>query len=155
VAFMPVLRAPYAPGTYRQRLFGERFVVLARKGHPRVKARLGLRTYTELPHAFVAPGGTGRGIVDDVLEQRGLSRRVALQLPGFLVAPEVVARSDLIVTLAERVARRFAERLPLRVFAPPVPLPGFELEQVWHERVHVDPAHAWLRGEIALAAKDI
>jgi hypothetical protein len=27
----------------------------------------------------------------------------------------------------------------------PVPLPGFDMLMLWHERLHRDPAHQWLR----------
>jgi DNA-binding transcriptional LysR family regulator len=155
VAFTPALSGFDPPGTRAQRLFSERFVCLVRKGHPRVKEKLTLKAYAELPHAFIAPRGTRGGVVDDVLRERGLERRVALLLPGFLVAPQVIARSDLIVTLGERVARSYAGFLPLRILQPPVPLPGFSFQQVWHERVHADPAQAWLRSEIAQAAREV
>lgn len=37
----------------------------------------------------------------------------------------------------------------LRVVEPPVEVPGFEMSMLWHERVHHDPAHQWLRECIA------
>lgn len=37
----------------------------------------------------------------------------------------------------------------LEVVEPPLTVPGFEMLMLWHERVHRDPAHQWLRGHIA------
>jgi DNA-binding transcriptional LysR family regulator len=94
---------------------------------------------------LVAPGGTPRGLVDELLEKRGLSRRVMLALPHFLVAPHFVAESDLLLTLAERVARRYAPLLDLEVHPLPLPLAGFSVHALFHARTQADPAHRYLR----------
>lgn len=132
---------------YRE-LFDERFVCLVRRGHPRVGKRLTLKRYTELPHVFIAPRGTKGGAVDDALAKLGLRRNVALALPHFLVAPYAVAHSDMVVTLAERVARSFVDHLPLRVLEPPLALPGFTMCLAWHERHHNDAGHRWMREQL-------
>jgi DNA-binding transcriptional LysR family regulator len=132
--------------THARRLYEERFVCLARKGHPRLRKGLDLDTWASLPHVFVAPRGTPGGVVDEVLARHGRTRRVALAVPHFLVAPHVVAGSDMVLTIGARVAAAFVEMLPLKVFEPPVPIPGFEVNLAWHERNHHDPAQRWLRG---------
>ena len=43
----------------------------------------------------------------------------------------------------------------MRLFDPPIKLPTFSIETVWHERNHNDPAHAWLRGVIAGVARTL
>lgn len=138
---------------FRRHLFDERFVCLVRDDHPRVKKRLTLDTYVALPHAFIAPRGTPGGIVDDVLGTLGLVRRVAVTVQSFLVAPWVIARSDLIITLAERLARALSTTLPLRLLKPPIAIPAFAMEVTWHERRHRDPAHRWLRAELLTACR--
>lgn len=139
---------------YRRHLFDERFVCLVRADHPRVKKRLTLETFVALPHAFIAPRGTPGGIVDDALAAIGLTRRVAVMLQSFLVAPWLIAQSDLVITLAERLAQALSTTLPLRVLPPPVALPPFAIEVIWHERRHRDPAHRWLRGELVACCKE-
>jgi DNA-binding transcriptional LysR family regulator len=126
-------------------LYEERFVCVVREGHPRVKKRLDLDTWAALPHAFVAPGGKPGGVVDDVLAQHGKQRRVACAVPHFLLAPHVVASSDLVLTVGARVAEAFAKVLPLRIVEAPVALPGFRMSLAWHERQHHDPAQRWFR----------
>lgn len=39
----------------------------------------------------------------------------------------------------------------LRAVEPPVEVPGYEMCMLWHERSHRDPAHRWLREQIARA----
>ena len=134
-------------------LFSDRFVVIMRADHPLSQAPLTVEAYAAARHAFIAPRGGPGGVVDDALAKLGLSRRVALAIPHFLVAPYVVAGSDLVLTLAERVARAFASHLPLTIVEPPLPLPRFTISLMWHERHHADLGHAWLRSTLAEVAR--
>ena len=138
---------------YRQVLLSERFKSLVRVGHPAVPGdRIDLDTYVRLSHLLVAPRGTTTGVIDQELDARGLSRRIAMTVPHFLVAPSIVAQSDLVLTVAERVARTFARTYALKVLDPPLPLPGFSTALVWHERTHHEPSHRWLRATFAAVA---
>jgi DNA-binding transcriptional LysR family regulator len=130
---------------HSQILFKDRFICAVRADHPGVGRRLTPQQYADLPHVMVSPSGGVTGVVDSALSLHGLERRVAVTVPHFVVAPHVVAQSDCIVTLAERVARSFAEILPLRLLKPPVVLPGFRVAMIWHERSAHDPAQQWLR----------
>lgn len=138
-----------------QRLISDRFVCVVRDDHPVAKKRLSLEDFVALPHALVAPRGASGGIVDTALARMGKQRRVAIQVPHFLVAPHVVRETDLVLTLAERIARSLAPLLGLRQIAPPLELEGFSMSMVWHERQHGDPAHAWLRGIFTAVAKSL
>ena len=119
---------------HTRQLYHERFVCLVRRDHPRVKRRLDLETWVSLPHMFIAPRGRPGGVVDEVLARAGRSRRVALAVPHFLVAPHVVATSDMVVTLGALMAEPFTRLLPLKLVEPPVTLPGFDVQLCWHER---------------------
>lgn len=136
-------------------LVSDGFVCVVRDEHPLVKKRLSLDDFVAMPHALVAPRGAQGSVVDSALARIGKKRRVAVEIPHFLVAPHVVRETDLVLTLAARVALSLAPLLGLRQLAPPLELPGFTMTMVWHERQHVDPAHVWLRELIASVAKDL
>jgi DNA-binding transcriptional LysR family regulator len=139
-----------------RRLFSDGFVCMLRKGHPALrKKRVSLSRYLELEHLLVSPGGTPGSYVDTELARRGLSRRVALQVSSFLVAPQVVAQTDLISTGPELLLRRMSEHYPVELLATPLRMPRFELCLVWHSRRDHDPAHVWMRDVIARAAKGL
>jgi len=138
-----------------QTIMRENLVCAVRKDHPRIGRRLTLKLFTELGHALVTPHGQPGGVVDRVLAERGLARRVVVTTPHFLVAPILVVHSDLIVTLAERVARAFASFLPLEIFKPPIDVPGFSLGIIWHSRTADDPPHRWFRGVLTDLAKEL
>ena len=153
VVVNPTRRDELPVGIRSRPLFRERFVCLVRKGHPLVKKGIDLATWTSMRHVFIAPRGTPGGIVDETLAQLGKRRRVAVAVPHFLLAPHVVAGSDLVATVGSRVAAAFAGILPLRVVDPPVKLPSFEVRMYWHERHHRDPAQQWFRAMVRGAAE--
>jgi DNA-binding transcriptional LysR family regulator len=142
----------YVEGAANNALRGEAclsdgFMCMVRKGHPLARSReaLTLSKYLSMQHVVVAPSGSPGSVVDTELERRGKSRRVALRVPNFLVAPAVVAQSDFISTVPERLARRIAKSHAVQLLAAPIPLPRFTMSLGWHARVDNDPAHRWLR----------
>ena len=67
----------------------------------------------------------------------------------------MVAQSDLLATLPERIARHFALLLGLQVLEPPLPLGEMNTAMFWHERMQNNPAHRWLRQQIKQVAQPI
>lgn len=137
-----------APDTMRRRvLFAERYVLIGRADHPRLKRRPTLAQFCKLDHAIVSPDGGGfHGATDEVLRAIGLTRRVVLSVPHFLFLVSAVANSDLVAMAPLRLVQ---DNPALRIAAPPIDVPGYEMCMLWHERAHRDPAHQWLREHIA------
>ena len=137
------------PSAFRlQALFHEKFVCVARQGHPVTQGRLTLARYLEYGHILVAPVGSNGSMVDAVLEGMGHSRRVVAAVPHFFLAPFLVAQTDLLLMAPERMARLLAPAFRLELLRPPVEVEGFTVSQLWHERMQRDPAHVWLRKAI-------
>jgi DNA-binding transcriptional LysR family regulator len=134
-------------------LWNDDFVVVVRRGHPLARGKLTLERFAAARHALIAPHGRPRGVVDDELEARGLSRRIAFSTPNFLVAPQMVAQSDLVITLPYRVGRAFAEIYPLTLLDPPFAVPGFAISMFWHARRSNDQAHRFLRAQFEEAVR--
>jgi DNA-binding transcriptional LysR family regulator len=92
-------------------------------------------------------------LVDQKLADLGLERRVVLSLPQFLVAPFVIAETDLVATLASRVARRFAATgIGIAIHNPPIELPSWTLAMMWHRRADAHAPTRWLQNVIAEVA---
>ena len=131
-------------------LLQEGFACIARPGHPAFAEGAGVEAFAAASHLLVSPEGDRTGLVDHKLAALGLERRVVLSLPQFLVAPFVIAETDLVATLASRVARRFAAaNFGVVVHAPPIALSEWPLAMTWHRRVDDHPATVWLRDCIA------
>ena len=143
------ITSPGAEKFHEQALFEESYVLVGRKDHPRLKRRPTLAQFCALEHVIVSPDGGGfTGPTDDALADLGMKRRVALSVPHFLFVRSVLATTDLVSVQPLRLARHWPE---LRIVAPPVDVPGYEMSMYWHERVHRDPAHRWLRELLAKA----
>lgn len=139
------------PELHQRSLFTERYVLAGRLGHPKLKRRPTLAQFCQLEHVMVSPDGGGfSGATDAALAARGLSRRVVLSVPHFLFMLKVLTSTDLVAVVPERLVISAAG---LTVVEPPVEVPGFEILMLWHERMHRDPGHQWLRNYIAESIK--
>jgi DNA-binding transcriptional LysR family regulator len=137
------------PGLRRRTLFKERYVLAGRSDHPRLKRRPTLAQFCQLEHVMVSPDGGGfLGVTDEVLAGLGRTRNVALSVPHFLFVRSVLASTDMVAMLPSRLVRASPE---LKIVEPPIEVPGYEMSMLWHERLHREPAHRWLREFIAAA----
>jgi DNA-binding transcriptional LysR family regulator len=131
-------------GVHARPLYTERIVCVVRRNHPDIGARLSLEQFCNLDHILVSVRGSSFSAqTDEALAAIGRKRRVRLSVPHFLMVPEIVARSNMISTLPERLARGYAGKL--RIVEPPLKIEGFSVAALWHERNHRDPAQFWLR----------
>jgi DNA-binding transcriptional LysR family regulator len=150
VGFLPDLKA----GFYQQRIFAQTYVCMVRAGHAAIGPTLTLKAFRDARHAVVKAQGTGHGIVETMLERAGIEPEVVLKLPHFLAVPMVIAETDLVVTVPQRVGEIFARILPVRLLPHPLKIPPFQVNQYWHRRYHADPANRWLRGNFARLFRD-
>jgi DNA-binding transcriptional LysR family regulator len=140
------------PGLVSQELLDERLVAVLRAGHPLKARRLSVTQYARLLHVRIAtsPGmqDTTSDLIDAQLAAQGLSRRVALTVPHFLVAPFVVESSDLVLTAPQRLIDVFRTSLAIRTATPALLKTAYMLSQVWSAHRTDEPALTWLRGAV-------
>jgi DNA-binding transcriptional LysR family regulator len=79
---------------------------------------------------------------------------VARAVPYFVTALQLVAATDYLLTVSERIARHLAEPLALVVLEPPVQLRAYALSLVWHPRLDGDAGHRFLREVFLRAAAE-
>ena len=87
-------------------------------------------------------GGSFSGITDQALQAMELQRNVSLSVQNFIVLPELLAQSDLLAVVPERLITHLNN---LKRFEPPFKIQGFTKTLIWHERTHKDPAYKWIR----------
>lgn len=109
--------------------------------------------YFSRPHAMVAMRDDTVNEVDETLARAGQSRRLALVLPHWGVAPSLIAGTDLILTVAHGSLRDLGLDGDLVILPAPVPLPPVPYAQIWHKGRDGDPALRWLRSRIMKAAR--
>lgn len=130
-------------------------VCIASGAHPSINGFLTVEDFADARHVAVFYKLEGPGIIDTLLAQQGYSRRSVVFVPNFSTVPFVVAESDLIATVPEKVAMLFKDMLNIQVLPTPVRIPTLRLTMLWHERAHSDPAHEWLRSVIRSMAKSL
>ncbi len=137
------------PPDAKARVLGEEgFVFAQRKGHPRGVGALDLEQFCDLEHILVSPDGGGFfGATDDTLARLGRKRRVMASLPSFLLAAPLVATTDMVAVLPERLAHSLQQEIDL--FPLPFKSARFNIVMSWHPRSHQDPSHQWLRQIVA------
>jgi DNA-binding transcriptional LysR family regulator len=132
-----------------QRVLRERLVVMARRDHPQVQPGFDLDTYLQQQHLLISTRREGPGIADVELSRLGLERHIRLRCQQTSAAGQIVAASDLVLTMLEYDARAMNvffnhQILPLPIAAEPI-----DLYLYWHGSVDSDPANRWLRAELA------
>jgi DNA-binding transcriptional LysR family regulator len=143
------------PGTHVLNLLTEENVCIARRGHPILKGRLTAARFASAPQIGIFYRFESRGLIDNVLAESGLSRKLQATAPHFLTVPHIVARSDLIACVPAGLARRSRKELRLEIRKLPIALPPLHLRLAWHERTNRDPALEWFRSLVVQAAAPI
>ena len=120
-------------------LLQDPFVTVGWRDNHELERGLTLKRYLDLPHVLVSVSGDARGVVDEALERRGLRRRVAVAVPSFVLAPELVIGTDRLLTISSStLALRPELAGQLRVFEPPLALAPTDIVAVSHARSEKD-----------------
>lgn len=124
-------------------LFNESYSCLLSASHPTIGDELSLDQYVAANHVVVAPF-TGHHLVEDVMSEMGLSRKIVLRVPHFTSLFGAIASTDLLLTLPTRIANAFASDGNLRVLPLPFPTPPFEVNLYWYAHAEDSAAQQWL-----------
>src|SRR5262245_24711945 len=141
VAVLPI--GPTPPRFTERLLFEEDFVVAMRKGHPLAR-KTSLGAYLAARHTLVSTIGDALEVVDAKLAARGLSRRVVLTVPNFMMALVQLAQSDLVATLPRHLVERHAARFNLVMRPVPLPWTPDPVRAVASRAAMADAGIAWL-----------
>ena len=102
--------------------------------------------YLAADHATVAYDAR-RGLeLDQLLEARGVRRRMVVRVPGFAALSAFVRGTALLTTapsLMGRTALAALAHVPV-----PVACPSLPMYLIWHVRYQQDAAHRWLRAQL-------
>lgn len=139
------VQLPTAAEVQQQPLMDAHLVVLMRKAHPLARGTLTSKRYLGARHVLVSSRRRGPGLEDFGLAQLGLKRELGLRCQHYQAAFEVVADSDLLLTLPQMLASRLASKDRFVIRKLPLALPLMGLYLYWHRDQHSDAAHVWLR----------
>jgi DNA-binding transcriptional LysR family regulator len=123
----------------------DRYITLMRRGHP-AEHTLSIEQYACLDHVLVSALGDGHSTIDTILNGMRLQRHIALHVPSFFAAMQVVAQSNLVVTLPSQIAERYTAQLDLIAIETPMTCPPIQMVAIWSDVMDADPTNRWLRG---------
>ncbi|WP_321886486.1 LysR family transcriptional regulator [Paraburkholderia bannensis] len=135
-------------------VFTETYSCLLSSTHSSIKDHLSLDEYVAASHVVVAPF-SGHHLVEDAMTEMGLTRKVALKVPHFTNLVEVIASSDLLLTLPARVASAFAVEGRTRTLPLPFPIPTFDVNLYWQPHNEDSAAQQWFCDTICSALSGV
>jgi DNA-binding transcriptional LysR family regulator len=131
-------------------LFEEEHVCVVWQGNTLVGDSLTLEQYMDMGHVSVGFGRSRHMSIEEwFMNQYGFNRRLEVITNDFNTLPQLVVGTQRIATMHQRLARLYAQYLPLRILPPPVRIPVMREFMLWHRSVDGDPMHRWLRERIS------
>ena len=132
-------------GFHRQLLYTDRDALAVRRGHA-IGAKLKRRdVFLNARHVAVVIRGQNEDLIDGWLRAKGLERRVALVVPGYIEALHIAARTDLVAFVPCRLIAALTKPLSLMTVTPPLD-PGIDEQFMFYPtRAQFDPGSIWLR----------
>jgi len=132
-------------GFHRQLLYTDSDALAARRGHP-AGSRLSKReVFLAAKHVAVIIRGQNEDLIDRWLRPKGIERKTALVVPGYIEALHVAARTDLVAFVPRRLIAALAKQLSLRTITPPFD-PGIDEQFMFYPTwAQMDPGSIWLR----------
>lgn len=143
--------APHAaaPEIETQVLFTEQLVAVIREAHPLAGANLTVRRFAGAQHVDVSATGKRTRLIDAALDDLGYERKDVMVVPSFVVAAHLVVDSNAVTVLPATLVASLGRYLPLVALPLPIDMPSLPVGQSWHRRNSNDPAHKWLREQVA------
>ena len=139
-----------APEVRIRSMFRDRFIGVARAGHPLLASPVTPPAYAACRHVVTSRKAAFEGPVDRALADLGLRRKIVAIVTGFPDALRIARESDVIAQVPRSLIRAnvagaaaFTEGLAF--FELPVAVPEIVISAMWHPRLDADSAHRWLR----------
>ncbi|HEY0219621.1 MAG TPA: LysR family transcriptional regulator [Afipia sp.] len=134
-----------------EQLLSDRMVCIMRKAHPTtVDGILSFEGFISQQHMKVSMSPTDLRFVDDVLGELGHERKIALNVPHWLVVPYVLKQTDLLAVMPGHLAAALMDD-GLQMFDVPFRSAPFAWMMYWHRRYDQSNANRWLRDQLKQA----
>ena len=133
------------------KVFEDDFVAIHRDGHNISKIKnITIEDIVKEKHLHVSRRKMGVHLIDMELDKIGLQRNVALRCQHFLIAPQILRSTDLVLM----GTRSFAIANNLPFIEVPIEIPSLEYFLLWHHNDEGDGGHLWMKDLIIKAFID-
>jgi LysR family nod box-dependent transcriptional activator len=138
----------------RERLYEETYLCIGWSGNESLGDSLSLEQYLDAEHVVAefadnrAPSFEG-----DALARAGHVRKVAVAVEQFTLIPEYIVGTRRLATVHAGLARKFAERFPIKLYPVPVVLPPLTIVVQWNRVRERDPGVQWILATLSEVAR--
>lgn len=134
-------------------LFTDLPQVWLRADHPALREEWDLAAFLRYPHITICWEQRDTWALDDVLQELGYKRNVALTVPGFEQSLFMATQPQhTMLATAPRYCQHYNQQHQLPLVSRPLPLEAQHLEKLrvpftllWHKRNSYNPKLVWLR----------
>lgn len=139
-------------GYFRRHIFSDHYSCLMDRANPLAKGELTLDRYQLAAHVTVTYNGQWQALYFEALRTRDIVLKPQLTLPSHDSLELMIAGTDLVATIPNRLASAYRDRLAVRRFPIHIPI---EIDMYWTERTHRSGLHRWARQLLADVAKTL
>jgi DNA-binding transcriptional LysR family regulator len=129
----------------QRRLFRQACVALFRRGHPLARGALTTERFVQSRHLVVTSPESPYDGINAALARAGVPLADSCAVPQFAAVPYIVATTDLVATVPQKLAEQAAAAFGLAYAKSPLRLPALQTNLFWHRRYHRDEGNRWLR----------
>lgn len=126
-------------------LFQDRYVGVARSGHPMLGDEVTASAFAAEQHISVSRKGRMSGPIDVALEKLGLRRHVVAAVADYAEALLMIPLCEFVTAMPRTLAVSAQRYVGVEVFELPVETASIGICQAWHPRHEAEPVHRWLR----------
>lgn len=135
-------------------LFTDTYCCLMREDHP-LKDSLTYENYLAAPHVVVRSFGDGGNLFEHKLNSEGHFRRIAASATQLSAIPDMLRRSDMILSVQRRVMDTLGKQSGLIVRKIPIDLEPVRVQLAWDEARTRNAPNKWMRGIFLDIAREL
>jgi LysR family nod box-dependent transcriptional activator len=143
------------PGHPATRVLEEPCVVVAWKDNPLFNRKISTAKFFDAAHVAVTLGPKrDPSFTERNMEKLGHTRRIDVYAPHFSAVPWLLLDTPRIAVMQERLARKFAQVLPLKMAPMPFDFPVMRIMAQYHEARERDQGLKWFIQVLKSCARD-
>ena len=134
-------------------LFDDGLVAVARKGHPAFRGRGAKTRLSDYEFVVLRPRVEGEHPLPGIREWQRLNLKIGLEVSEIIEIFMVASQSDLCGLVPRTMEKTARDLLGLKALPGSPKSASVPIKLVWHASRDADPAHRFLREQLARAAK--
>jgi DNA-binding transcriptional LysR family regulator len=136
-------------------VFEDAMVPVARQGHPALRSRVSKQTLSNGAFVRLRPRVEGPHPLEGFREWQRLKLKTVLEVSEILEILMVVSQSDLFGFIPRSMEKIARDTVGIRALGWSPKAPLIPIKLYWHASREADPAHVFLRTELATVSKEI